>query len=414
MNYNNDDENKINKSKIISDALTLTIAAVFTAIIVFCLFLVAKPLIYRNNSKTIFSKYTGNEKKLVDAVVEIYEKLDKDFMGQIDIYAQIDGALAGIASATDDVYTRYLDDDEYNELLTSGTETFSGIGVRLTYNKDYQAIELVGIMPDSPAQEAGLKKGDYIIKVGDISVTKDTYEECVDAIKGEENTTVKLTVYRNSETKEYEVVRKKIKDNNVESELLDGNIGYIKVLEFENEIYSQFKNEFDKYKDSCNGLIIDLRDNPGGLVTETIKMLDLFLPESEVLKLVYNDGTTKVYKCKDSMEYNKPLVILVNENSASAAEIFSSAIKDSKKGILIGTKTYGKGIVQDVSKLSVRGAVSITVAKYYTASGIEIHKNGIEPDINVTLDDSVKNLNVIPKDKDNQLQEAINYIKNKM
>lgn len=414
MNYNNDDENKINKSKIISDALTLTIAAVFTAIIVFCLFLVAKPLIYGNNSKTIFSKYTGNEKKLVDAVVEIYEKLDKDFMGQIDIYAQIDGALAGIASATDDVYTRYLDDDEYNELLTSGTETFSGIGVRLTYNKDYQAIELVGIMPDSPAQEAGLQKGDYIIKVGDISVKKDTYEECVDAIKGEENTTVKLTVYRNSETKEYEVVRKKIKDNNVESELLDGNIGYIKVLQFENEIYSQFKNEFDKYKDSCNGLIIDLRDNPGGLVTETIKMLDLFLPESEVLKLVYNDGTTKVYKCKDSMEYNKPLVILVNENSASAAEIFSSAIKDSKKGILIGTKTYGKGIVQDVSKLSVRGAVSITVAKYYTASGIEIHKNGIEPDINVTLDDSVKNLNVIPKDKDNQLQEAINYIKNKM
>ena len=414
MNYNNDDENKINKSKIISDALTLTIAAVFTAIIVFCLFLVAKPLIYGNNSKTIFSKYTGNEKKLVDAVVEIYEKLDKDFMGQIDIYAQIDGALAGIASATDDVYTRYLDDDEYNELLTSGTETFSGIGVRLTYNKDYQAIELVGIMPDSPAQEAGLQKGDYIIKVGDISVKKDTYEECVDAIKGEENTTVKLTVYRNSETKEYEVVRKKIKDNNVESELLDGNIGYIKVLQFENEIYSQFKNEFDKYKDSCNGLIIDLRDNPGGLVTETIKMLDLFLPESEVLKLVYNDGTTKVYKCKDSMEYNKPLVILVNENSASAAEIFSSAIKDSKKGILIGTKTYGKGIVQDVSKLSVRGAVSITVAKYYTASGIEIHKNGIEPDINVTLDDSVKNLNVIPKDKDNQLQEAINYIKSKM
>lgn len=414
MNYNNDDENKINKSKIISDALTLTIAAVFTAIIVFCLFLVAKPLIYGNNSKTIFSKYTGNEKKLVDAVVEIYEKLDKDFMGKIDIYAQIDGALAGIASATDDVYTRYLDDDEYNELLTSGTETFSGIGVRLTYNKDYQAIELVGIMPDSPAQEAGLQKGDYIIKVGDISVTKDTYKECVDAIKGEENTTVKLTVYRNSETKEYEVVRKKIKDNNVESELLDGNIGYIKVLEFENEIYSQFKNEFDKYKDSCNGLIIDLRDNPGGLVTETIKMLDLFLPESEVLKLVYNDGTTKVYKCKDSMEYNKPLVILVNENSASAAEIFSNAIKDSKKGILIGTKTYGKGIVQDVSKLSVRGAVSITVAKYYTASGIEIHKNGIEPDINVTLDDSVKNLNVIPKDKDHQLQEAINYIKSKM
>lgn len=414
MNYNNDDENKINKSKIISDALTLTIAAVFTAIIVFCLFLVAKPLIYGNNSKTIFSKYTGNEKKLVDAVVEIYEKLDKNFMGQIDIYAQIDGALAGIASATDDVYTRYLDDDEYNELLTSGTETFSGIGVRLTYNKDYQAIELVGIMPDSPAQEAGLQKGDYIIKVGDISVTKDTYKECVDAIKGEENTTVKLTVYRNLETKEYEVVRKKIKDNNVESELLNGNIGYIKVLEFENEIYSQFKNEFDKYKDSCNGLIIDLRDNPGGLVTETIKMLDLFLPESEVLKLVYNDGTTKVYKCKDSMEYNKPLVILVNENSASAAEIFSSAIKDSKKGILIGTKTYGKGIVQDVSKLSVRGAVSITVAKYYTASGIEIHKNGIEPDINVTLDDSVKNLNVIPKDKDNQLQEAINYIKSKM
>ena len=195
---------------------------------------------------------------------------------------------------------------------------------------------------------------------------------------------------------------------------MDGNIGYIKILSFDNNIYKQFKSEYDKLmSQNISGLIIDVRDNPGGLVDETIDILDLLLPKGDVLKLVYKDGSQKVYKCEDDEQINIPLAVLTNSRSASASEILSSAIKDSGKGVLIGEKTYGKGIVQEVERLESGGAMSITVAKYYTMSGIEIHKNGITPDIEVELPEDVKNLSVIEKDKDTQLQKAIEYINSK-
>ena len=165
---------------------------------------------------------------------------------------------------------------------------------------------------------------------------------------------------------------------------------------------------------NIKGLVLDLRNNPGGLVDETVEIAKLLLPKCDIVKLIYRDGNEKIYKCDGSNEIDIPFSVLVNSNSASAAEILSGAIKDSGKGVLIGTKTYGKGIVQSIEKLkNDKGALSITTAKYYTASGVEIHKNGIEPNMTVELPEEFKNSIAIPKDKDSQLQKAIEYINSK-
>lgn len=406
---------KLDKNRVLNDVIIATLTIVISGVILWCLLTVVRSDM--GTSDRVFSNSSSGENaKYLDRINEAINQLKKKYIDidDVDMDELVDGAISGIASATGDPYTRYLTSDEFNELLTSGTETFSGIGVHLIYDKDTTGIMVVGVMPDSPALEAGLKPGDIILKVNDLTVNLDTYNKCVDEIKGEEGTKVNLTISRKGEIFEKEVTRKRITANNVESEVLDGNIGYIKILSFDNNIYKQFKSEYDKLmSQNISGLIIDVRDNPGGLVDETIDILDLLLPKGDVLKLVYKDGSQKVYKCEDDEQINIPLAVLTNSRSASASEILSSAIKDSGKGVLIGEKTYGKGIVQEVERLESGGAMSITVAKYYTMSGIEIHKNGITPDIEVELPEDVKNLSVIEKDKDTQLQKAIEYINSK-
>jgi len=270
---------------------------------------------------------------------------------------------------------------------------------------------VLSVMPGSPALESGMQIGDYIIQVEDNVVSLENYSDCVDIMKGKEGTPVKIVIYRDGEKIEKNITRRKIQVNNVESEVLDGNIGYIKILQFENDIYNQFKTQYESLlSKNIKGLVIDVRNNPGGLVSETINILDLLLPKGEVLRLTYKDGRNKIYKCSDNKQIDIPLTILVNGSSASASEILAGAIKDSNKGVVVGTQTYGKGIVQEIEKLSFRGALSITVAKYYTSSGVEIHENGIEPNIIVELPEEYKNQSVVSKDKDTQLQKAIEYI----
>ena len=299
-------------------------------------------------------------------------------------------------------------------MLDSSVKPYSGIGVHLTFDTETSGIEILGIMPNSPAIKAGLKIGDVILKVEDITVSLETYQDAVDAIKGEAGSAVKLVIKRGEELIESEVIRESIVANNIESDILDGDIGYIKIWQFDNGIYKQFKTEYDKLRASkVKGIIIDVRNNPGGLVADTLDIARLMLPKCDLLKLVYKDGTEKVYKCDGKNEIDIPLAILVNSRSASASEILSGAIKDSSKGVVIGTKTYGKGIVQTVEPLGNSGALSITTSKYYTSSGVEIHKKGIEPDIVVEVPEEVKNDLTIEREKDTQLNEAINYINSK-
>lgn len=412
MNDNNEENKnlKLNKVKILTNALTISIALIITVVVLACIYIVAKPIILNENPVTTSA---DNNSSYINAITEAVDMINEKY---IDIYdidedEMLDNVISSIASSVGDPYTRYITDEEYNEMLTSGTEEYSGIGIHLTYDLDMNAMIILSVMPNSPALESDLKIGDYIIQVEDTIVTLESYSDCVDIMKGQEGTDVKIVIVRDGEKIEKSITRRKIQVNNVESEILEGNIGYIKILQFENDIYNQFKTQYENLiSNNVKGLIIDVRNNPGGLVSETVKILDLLLPKGEVLRLTYKDGSNKIYRCTDNKQIDIPLAVLANGSSASASEILASAIKDSGKGVIVGTQTYGKGIVQEVEKLSFRGALSITVAKYYTSSGIEINKNGIEPNIVVELPEELKKQSVVAKDKDTQLQRAIQYI----
>ena len=408
---NEDKKIKLDKSKIITNSAIATITIVLSAIILVSLYIVLKPILTEEQ----LPSYTSQNQDITTSMSRIKEALNKvsnKYVDELDVEKLVEGAIQGIAEATEDPYTRYLTEEEYQEMLVSGTEVYGGIGVHLTYDNTTDSIMILGIMPDSPAYKEDLKAGDLIVQVEDIIVSQDTYSQCVDKLKGEKDTTVKVTIKREKDLIiEKTLTRAEINSNNVSSEILDSNIGYIKIWSFDNDIYKQFKEQYEELrKNNITGLVIDLRNNPGGLVSDTVEIAKLLLPKCDIVRLVYREGNEKVYKCDGKNEINVPLAVLVNSRSASASEILSGAVKDSKKGILIGNKTYGKGIVQTIEPLNGNGALSITTAKYYTASGIEIHKNGIEPNVVVDLPEDLKDNIAISKDKDTQLKKAIEYI----
>lgn len=403
------DEYKNERKRFINKAVIISIIVIFSAIVIGAMTLVAVSLI--KNTKTSngedISKYMT---RIEDAIKMVKSK----YIDDIDTEKLVDGAVAGIAEATGDPYTRYMDEEEYSQMLNSGTETYGGLGIHITYDTKSEGIIILGIMPDAPALDADLKIGDVILSVDGTVVSQKTFYECVDKLKGEAGSEVKLIIKRDNDTLEKTVKREEIIPNNVESDIMDGNIGYIRIWSFDNNVYKQFKTEYEKLKSkNITGLVIDVRNNPGGLVSDTVSILKEMLPKCDIVKLVYKDESERVYKCDGKNQINIPVAVLVNSGSASASEILASAIKDSNTGVLIGTKTYGKGIVQEVQQLDGKGALSITVAKYYTASGVEIHKNGIEPNITVELPEEYQKSSSVPRDKDTQLIKAIEYINSK-
>lgn len=401
---------KNNKGKFISKSVIISLTVILSIVIIGAMILVALSVINNNNNTKSNDEYSSYMTRIEDALKMIKGKYIED----IDTEKLVDGAVAGMTEATGDPYTRYMDEEEYEEMLNSGTETYGGLGVHITYDIDTQGIVILGIMPNTPAEEADLKIGDIILSVDGTVVNSKTYYECVDKLKGEPGTEVKLILKRDDEAIEKTVKREEILPNNVESEIMNGDIGYIRIWSFDNNVYKQFKTEYDKLKSkNIQGLIIDVRNNPGGLVSDTISILKEMLPKCDIVKLVYNDESERVYKCDGKNQINIPVAVLVNSKSASASEILASAIKDSGVGVLVGTKTYGKGIVQEIQSLDGKGALSITVAKYYTASGTQIHKNGIEPDIYVDVPEEYSKSSSIPRDKDPQLIKAIEYINSK-
>lgn len=409
----NDEKQKINinKSKIITNTITSTLTIVLTFIIIISLSVVVVPLIKNEGSNV---KASPEMAAYLERIQEAMAKIKNDYIEDVDMETLVEGAISGIANSTGDAYTRYMSEEEYQEMLNSGTEEYSGIGVHVTFDKDENAILVLGVMPDSPALEAGIKSGDVILKIDDIDVTYEKYYEAIDKLKGTPDTTANLVIRRDKEIKNISVNRKSLLPNNIETEVLENNIGYIKIWSFDNNIYKQFKEQYDLLRaKNISGLVIDVRNNPGGLVQDTVQILKLMLPKCDMLRLVYKNGSEKVYRCDGKNEIDIPLTVLVNSRSASASEILASAIKDSKKGAVIGTKTYGKGIVQTIESLSGYGALSITTSKYYTPSGVEIHGNGIEPDILVELPEEIREDSVIAKEKDTQLKKAIEYIKSK-
>jgi carboxyl-terminal processing protease len=261
--------------------------------------------------------------------------------------------------------------------------------------------------------------GDKIVKVDgeDVTTIRDS-DMIVSMIKGEENTTVEITVYRPSEERyiDFEITRKTIKIVNVTSEMLQNNIGYIRISMFDGECAHYFGMHLNQLLDKgMEGLIIDVRDNPGGDLNEVVAIADRLVPEGLIVYMEDRAGN-RMEKTSDKTELNKPIAILINEYSASASEILAGAVKDHKKGTLVGQKTFGKGLVQNVVELDDGSGLKLTTATYFTPAGINIHKKGIEPDIKVELDEESRLLPVsqLPKEEDKQLQEAIKVIKSKL
>lgn len=394
--------------KIISEVITASLIIIISGIAIYSFIVISDQDVDVYNSSQKVDAIKGTNK-----IEEVLSIIQSKYMEDVDVNELVDGAIEGIFNSVEDSYTRYISAEEYKDMLESGNEEYVGIGIHIAQNANTGAMVIISVMPNSPAKEAGIISGDIITNVDDVEVTKENYSERVAALKGEEGTAAKVIIQRGEEKIEKNVVRKKINANNVESSVISNDIGYIRILEFENNIYNQFKAEYEELVNNkkVKGLVIDVRNNPGGIVSETVKIADLLCPEGKIVETIYRDGTKKVYM-SDAKKADIPIVILVNENSASAAEILAGAIKDLKQGTLVGKNTFGKGVVQSIVPLSDGAAVSVTTAKYYTASGIEIHGNGIKPDVEIDISDENRGLTV-DFNQDEQLRKAVDIINSK-
>lgn len=336
-----------------------------------------------------------------------YESVDEDVL--------LEGAISGMADSLKDPYTVYLTREQMSDFMEKSKGSFYGIGVLVTMDKD-GLLTVVETYEDTPAKKAGIMHGDKITKVDgeDVTVIKDI-NVIVSKIKGEKGTKVKLTVYRSSENRfiDFEIIRDKIKSTNIESKVLENDIGYIRLIEFDSEIAAYFNEHLDKLLgNGIKGLIIDVRNNPGGSYDQVIKVADRLLPEGVIVSVKDRYGE-EVFEKSDARELDMPIVVLVNGNSASASEILAGSIKDHNKGILVGTRTFGKGLVQSLIELEDGSGIKVTIARYYTPSGVCIHGLGIDPDVEVELPEEYRNIHItqIPEGQDVQMEKAISIVR---
>ncbi len=351
------------------------------------------------------------------------KKID-ELMSYIDLYYNDDydeedirnAIYAGTLEGLGDPYSVYYTADEYKDMQINTSGNYYGIGAALSQDAKTKEVTISKVYEGTPAEEAGLKDGDQIIKVNDTESTSKELSALVQEIRGEEGTTVHLQVYRasNNKTFEIDVERKNVELPSITSKMLDGGIGYIQISEFQSKTDEQFKSALaDLKKQGMKSLIVDVRSNPGGLINAASNILDQILPEGTVVYTEDKYGKREDYT-SDSNCLDCPIAVLVNENSASASEIFAGAIKDYNYGTLIGTKTFGKGIVQTVLPLEDGDAVKLTTAKYYTPKGNYIHGVGIEPDIELTYKYSGPEDEAYDMKYDNQVQKAIEVLNGEM
>ncbi|MCX7841702.1 MAG: S41 family peptidase [Clostridia bacterium] len=342
--------------------------------------------------------------------------LKSEYFQNVDENVLLEGAVAGMADSLKDPYTVYFNKEQMKMFMEKSEGSYVGIGVSISMDNN-GLLTIIEPFENSPAKAAGLIQGDKIIRVDGTDVTGLKDENMIiSMIKGKENTVVKITVYRPSEGKsiEFEMVRKKIEIVNIRSEVLPGNIGYIKLIMFDSHIARDFEKRLNELlAKGIKGLVIDVRDNPGGDYGQVVSIADRLLPEGLI---VYTEDKQrrKNEENSDKRALELPIAVLINNNSASASEILAGALKDHKKATLVGTRSFGKGLVQTVKWLDDGSGIKVTIAKYFTPSGVCIQDIGIAPDIEVKFDEKYANIPVsqIPREDDIQLKQAIECIKN--
>ena len=336
----------------------------------------------------------------------IREYLDKFYLGDINDDDLLESAVKGYVEGLGDEYTEYLTKDEYEELMVDVNGSFVGIGVYMTQDKEENVLILLPI-EGSPAEEAGLKTGDIIKKVNGEECTGMDLSIVANKVKGEEGTTVNLEILRDGETINKTIERRTVQINHIKSEVLSNNVGYIQILAFDDGSSEEFKTKLSELLDkNVDSLIIDVRDNGGGIVTEAINIAELFVPKDEII-MIQSDKTGKeeITKSKEDaiIKSNLNIVVLTNENSASASEILVGALRDNDLCKVVGIKTYGKGVMQEIVPLSSGGALKLTIEEFRTPNNNVINKKGIEPDIEIKENEDTE--------VDEQLQKAIEILK---
>ena len=346
----------------------------------------------------------------------IHEKISQEFMENVEDETILAGMYKGMLESLDDPYSRYYTQEEYAELNESNSGSYCGIGALVAQDSKTGKVYIVEAYEGGAAKEAGIVAGDSITKVNGKSVKKEELTDVVERMKGKEGTTVEIEFYiaKSKTHQTFTMERRNVEVPSVEYQMLENNVGYIQVSGFKETTANQFSEALDKLeKKNMKGLIIDLRDNGGGLLDSVVDMMSRILPEKkEIVSVKDKNGKGTTYFSKDEKIFDKPLVVLVNENTASASEVFAGAVQDYKLGKLVGTTTFGKGIVQTVMGLFDDSAIKLTTAKYYTPNGRNIHKTGLEPDIEVELDEKLQQKGFYSINEDNQLQKGIQVLQN--
>ena len=359
-----------------------------------------------------------NQGAVTDAFVEkaklIEETVKDNYTGEIDDQDMEEYMYKGLMASLGDPYSAYYTSEEYEELNAETTGSYQGIGVVMQQDADTGEVKVLRCYEGGPGAEAGLLPEDVLIQVNGENVAGMELSEVVDLVKSSEGGTASLIISREEES-DYLEINVRLEEVNipvVEYEMLEDNIGYISIYEFTGQAVSQYEEAFEELQSQgMKRMIIDVRNNPGGLLTSVCDLLEDMLPEGLMVHTEDKDGKRQEYTCDGENELEMPLVVLVNGNSASASEIFAGAIQDYGTGTIVGTTTFGKGVVQSLIPFTDGSAIKTTTAKYYTPSGRCIHGTGIEPDVEVELTEGLEQKSELTYEEDNQLQTAVETVK---
>lgn len=358
----------------------------------------------------------ANENGIPLAKINKIENLiDQYYLFDIDKNKQQEGAVEGYVKALGDPYSEFLTKEEMDSLNQQTEGEYAGVGIVVTPSET-GAITVVSAIKGSPAFEKGIKKDDIILKINGKDYNASQMNDAVKVMKGKPNTDVKLTIARmeNKTSKIFDVniTRRMISLTTVNSQKI-GDIGYINITQFDRKTDKEFIEQYENLKkQNVKSIVLDLRNNPGGLLDSTVKIADYLLPQGVIVKTVDKNKKEDVQK-SDSSEQNLPMVVLVNGSSASASEILTGALKDYKKATTVGEKTFGKGIVQTIIPMERGEGLKLTISEYFSPNGNKIHKQGVKPDVEIKLDEKAKGIGVEFMKEDNQLQKALEILNKK-
>ena len=368
-----------------------------------------------NDSFLIEDSKTSSDMGLEKYLTKIKSTIDQYYLWKNDIKEEDlkNGAIEGYVKGIGDEYTEYIPADKMKDYKENIIGSFVGVGIYMVADEEADRVLVYYPIPGSPAEKAGIKSGDLIISVDGTEYKAKDLDRISSFIKGEVGTKVNLVIQRDGEKMSFDLIREKITTNPITTKILDNNIGYLKLPSFDDDTANGFKEKVEELqKQGAQKLIIDLRNNGGGIVDEAVDIADMFLDKGKTIFTSVNnkDKKTETLSKHDPI-FTMPVIVLVNDNSASASEILASGLQDNERAKLVGTKTFGKGIIQTLLSLKDGSGLKITTEQYFTPKGTTIHKAGIKPDEEVKLPDTVKSVYKLEENEDTQLKKAIEMLK---